>query len=307
MPDASAADICSGYAELISRHLDYEYDTKESFSHEWTPDSLLAEEALQTEDLMHAEGPWGPAQLRWALGMADLSLAAADGYLEEMARWIKKPTSALAVYLLSRSAIECMGRCWWFLEPGIGARRRVLRALLELQSSNLELRNAHQSFDKNDPEKLSPDFFEAAVADVYARARFLGFDTGRSPEGEETIKGRESRPGKTKIFSQLVEASGNPNGKAFHDLLSAKAHGGLYALDSQVIDLGSTATSGVNAVLRPSLVEASSICHRTIRARISLFDRWVDAFGYPKEPWLELRDDTDQKLEHLHQAVQQGP
>jgi predicted RNA-binding Zn-ribbon protein involved in translation (DUF1610 family) len=90
---------------------------------------------------------WGEQPVRTAYAAAQVLIYAAADCLEALADSTNTRTTVYVPNVLARAAMEAGSQAWWLLEPGIGPRRRVVRAVLIRHSSALNLNDAARKLD----------------------------------------------------------------------------------------------------------------------------------------------------------------
>ena len=144
----------------------------------WLPTAPAWEPAWQRcaaqEELANAEvgpaGPWAERPVRTVYGQTAGFLAATVDCLHALADVVDPHITAYVPNVLARAAMEAGAQAWWLLEPGIGARRRVIRSVLIRAAS---ARRLAENVGKVDPAAVVTDYGEDDDA-VRAYADALG-------------------------------------------------------------------------------------------------------------------------------------
>jgi hypothetical protein len=177
-------------------------------------------------ELSNAEtGPggvaWGEDAVRTAYAAAAIFLFAAADCLDAMADAANLLTTLYVPHVLARAVLEAGSQAWWLLEPGIGARRRVIRSILVRASSARYLGKAVR---KLDPAGTAADFGEDQVT-VRAYAASLGLtyvcnDSRVECEGERL----PSYTARADDFERAVFITGA------YSIYSGAAHAEMYSI-----------------------------------------------------------------------------
>jgi hypothetical protein len=97
---------------------------------EWRP-GWQSEAAAERANREHGpDGPWGEGPVRAVYTAAALYLEAVLQCMRALAASLTPDTTHYVPYCLARAAMEAGSQAYWLLEPGIGARRRVIRFTL---------------------------------------------------------------------------------------------------------------------------------------------------------------------------------
>jgi hypothetical protein len=152
-----------------------------------------------------------------------------------LADLIDMQTTPLVPNVLARAAMEAGSQAWWLLEPGIGARRRVIRSMLIRAASARELKTAVRKVDRT--LRIS-DFGEDPdmVRQCAARLGLTYICNDRTTECES-----ERLPGFTKRADDFGEAN---RMTAAYRIYSASVHVQWYAVvqDWRDVDKAETST-----------------------------------------------------------------
>ena len=130
-----------------------------------------------------------------------------------------------AIGLVTRSVVEIGARAWWIAEPGVTMEVRVARGFVERLAS---LRDIDRTSDDTSDVTLavlglSYDA-QALIADVQA----LGIPL--ETNGRRDVIGGQFRPSATKLTGQFLERDMPESCRSLYPLLSANAHGTLWAI-----------------------------------------------------------------------------
>jgi hypothetical protein len=166
-------------------------------------------------------GPWGENPVRTAYAMAFAFLGAATNCAGTLSDTINVQTTAPVANLLSRACMESGARMWWLMQPGIGARRRVIRAVL-LRAKGA--RDLSQAVRKLDPKLDVAEFGEtpAAVRDYAARLGISYVCNDERVESED-----QCLPGPTASGVALERAMRIPGA---YKIYSGAAHSSWFAI-----------------------------------------------------------------------------
>lgn len=127
---------------------------------EWEPgwQSETAGERANAE--LGAERPWGQDPVRMVYTAAALFVDAVLQCLRAMGDALTTETTHYVPNCLARAAMEAGSQAFWLLEPGVGARRRVIRFVLIRASGARYLEQAVQATDPGAAEVYgeTPDF-----------------------------------------------------------------------------------------------------------------------------------------------------
>jgi hypothetical protein len=115
-------------------------------------------------------GPWGGAPVQTAYAMATSFFVAAVDCMDALGDAVNVQTTAPVANVLARACMESGARMWWLLEPGIGARRRVIRSVL-LRANGA--RDLSQAVKKVNP-RLDVSTFGETPAAIRSYAALLG-------------------------------------------------------------------------------------------------------------------------------------
>ena len=171
---------------------------------------------------------WDEETTRSTYGAASLLMTGVLDNLGSIRGLIGEPMPAIGPRVLARSAMEIGATAWWFMEPGIGVRRRTCRHLvLGLISARRAVQVAEELGDPDgirdaqDREKQVMDLIgDLAISPATGNNR-------SSPD----IEG-ENFPGATRLTAAMLKPCypGLTETKVFCRTYSAVLHGQLYGL-----------------------------------------------------------------------------
>jgi hypothetical protein len=165
------------------------------------------------------DSAWGEAPVRTTYAAAAAFLIAAIDSLSALADSVNLLTTTFVPNVLVRAAMEAASQAWWLLEPGIGARRRVIRSILIRASS---ARYLGQAVRKIDPAGKVSDYGEdQAMVRAYAKDLGLTYICNSDKIECET----EDLPGYTARATEFEKAVGV---SAAYKIYSGAAHAELY-------------------------------------------------------------------------------
>jgi len=193
----------------------------------WDPawGSDAARECANTEH--GPAGPWGEDPVRTMYAAGALYLDTIMRCLRALGDALSPATTPYVLEAQARAAMEAGAVLWWLLEPGLGARRRVIRFWLIRASYHA----GHAYAEIGKPDKALPQL------------RFYVQNADTSAGADEAEKVLESRF----VIAQMLAAAGYPD-EALSELqairpLLAEAFGAdstrVRNLDKQIDRLGS--------------------------------------------------------------------
>ncbi|MDT4995872.1 MAG: hypothetical protein QOH97_5764 [Actinoplanes sp.] len=141
--------------------------------------------------------------------------------LYALAPSIDEQTTAFVPNVLARAAMESAAQAWWMLEPGIGARRRVIRSVLIHANSARKLRETAR---KSNPSVPVTHYGEDPDT-VRSYAHSIGLSYVCNDNGVEAEA--EKLPGYTQRAKELGEAT---RMVAAYNVYSGAAHAEWYAV-----------------------------------------------------------------------------
>jgi hypothetical protein len=211
---------------------------------EWAPGwgSEAAQEVANSE--VRADGSaWGDAPVRTAYAAAGTFIFAAQDLLSTIMDSVSVMTTAYVPSVLARGMMEAGAQAWWLLEPGIGARRRIIRSVLIRVSS---ARKLGQAVKKADPGAAVTKYGEDR-ATVRAYATALGLAPYVCNHDRTECEG-ESLPGYT---SRATTFESEMKMSAAYKIYSGAAHAELYSVGQGWREVPATAASGLRWERRP--------------------------------------------------------
>ena len=165
--------------------------------------------------------PWGDEPVRTAYAAAHVFLFAAVDCIDAMADSVNLLTTLYVMHVLARASMEAGSQAWWLLEPGIGARRRVIRSILIRASSARYLGKAAR---KIDPAGGAASFGESQdMVRDYAKALGLTYVCNDSTVECESEK-LPSYNQRAAAFEQAVFMT------AAYSIYSGATHAELYSV-----------------------------------------------------------------------------
>jgi hypothetical protein len=198
--------------------------------------------------------PWGDAPVRTAYATAAVFIFAAVDSLNAIADSVSVFTTAYVPNILARAAMEAGGQAMWLLEPGIGARVRVIRSILIRASS---ARKLGQAVRTGDPSAPVTDYGEDQDR-VRAYAQGLGLtyiSNDDRTECEGTVLPRYTA--RAAVFEQALQMS------AAYKIYSGAAHAELYSV---LQSWRPTASPGSSAVVWERRPEREAVWAAVIAA-----------------------------------------
>jgi hypothetical protein len=211
---AQLAGMVSCLTKLIAAAIDLR--TSRGFQPDATSKAMA-----QIEERQRYAGTWGRDPVSAALDAAQLMVAAAEDVIGAMLRVVEADTASIfAPQVLSRSALELLGRARWLADPEIETRRRIARYMTERIYSVAELRKIHPS------RKEHSDRIQRMILEEAERQGFRKL----------SVKGRppaigEPRPSQTEAIASLMLDSATANaGTTLMRYYSAVTHGTLWGL-----------------------------------------------------------------------------
>lgn len=247
-------------------------------------------------------GPWGEDPVRGVYTAAALYLEAVLHCIRAMAACITTETTHYVPYCLARAAMEAGSQAYWLLEPGIGARRRVIRFML-LRASGAQHRAEEVSKTDADAADLYGETPERA-AEIAGR---LGLECEYRPQGkhrgewwceDEKMPGYTQRnraleeamltPGAYSIYSAALHAEWHSVAGTWEEVILAGGQRAFVIRPDRVAVWGAALVSAAPATI-PAGRALQLLDHR---ARLLEVDHWVDAtldlmrrMDLPREWW----------------------
>lgn len=202
---------------------------------QWNPawGSPAAKECANTEH--GPAGPWGEETVRAVYAAGALYLDTIMRCLCALGDSLSPETTSYVLEAQARAAMEAGAVLWWLVEPGIGARRRVIRFWLMRASGARYL----EASSKKVAPKASPGMYgetPQAVRDAMAGLGLLLEETERRRKNKKTGEEwstwswsceTEKLPGYTnraRVFEAAVQMS------AAYAIYSAAAHAEWHAV-----------------------------------------------------------------------------
>jgi hypothetical protein len=199
------------------------------------------------------------------------------------------PPPAYAIGLVARSVVEVGARAWWIMEPDVTAEVRVARGFIEKLAS---LRDVDRTSVDTDGRVtlatvgLSYDA-DALIADV--RALGIPAETKRR---RDTIRG-QFRPSATKLVGQFLERDMPESCRSVYPLLSANAHGTLWAITLHFTADAPDTSQRAAASYRVTQGWLDGPPNVALLALCWTLERISSLLGWPTEPVLALLNEAD--------------
>lgn len=236
---------------------------------------------------------WGDQPVRTAITIAQMNMRATVEYASAIAELIDPPRVAVPLEALTRSALEAASASWWITEPGIGARRRVIRMLLLRYNSARELERAVNAVGV-DPEIVGG----ATIGSVDRYRAGLGISPFR--RNGENCEG-ESRISYTRRVKELTTAWGY---QGSYEIYSSVAHAEIAGL-RRMYTVVRAPTNNIPPILiaRPNYEAAYHAARGALIAMICPFHRIAEIFGWTSptgaNQFLELIMQFDREIHRL--------
>jgi len=211
-------------------------------------------------------GPWGSYEVELAHSLAGGALLmVTDNYLASLPLLLGDQMVLFGFQPVSRSVVETAARAWWLLEPGIGPRMRVTRALVEKLYSNNEMHLVDLAENRPEPEHLD------RMATLKDRGEALGLTMRLDEAGIVLGFVGVKRKGSTTAVKQFMADIRFRHGEMGYRFLSAITHGTLYAATQYLSPVVSDDPSGpgLEVVLPlPALVNVGALSVSSYRGVI---------------------------------------
>lgn len=191
-----------------------------TYGHEPRRDSEAMADLANDEQ--RADGsPWGSEPVVEAQSMPGLRLFAADDHLFALSELVGSHHSMLGWAVSCRNVLEAASRAWWLLEPGIGARGRMVRYLADaFQSEQYRGELLAGIGGASKPGGVGP---------IMATAARLGIDVVEVPNAGTLFDGVRVPP-PAKLVHGLLDNAGFDAGEGFYRYLSGTTHGDRQAI-----------------------------------------------------------------------------
>ena len=212
-------------------------------------------------------GPWGETPVRMAYAAIHHFLFAATECLEALADSMSLETTIYVPHVLARAAMEAGAQAWWLLEPGIGARRRVIRSVLIRKASARYLGRAAN--EMSPPVNASAYGEDEAMVDTHAQGLGLALVDTRVGRNRVLTCETETLPGYTQRANDFQKAVYMT---AAYSIYSGAAHAELYAISQ----------SWRQSTSAPALLERS-------HERVAIWAAVYAASGFAMVPAFNLR------------------
>ncbi len=191
---------------------------------EGATNSQLATERLSAR---HTGGEPLEIALGQAISIAQLYIFAILQHLDALSILFESdPPPAYAIGLVARSVVEIGARAWWVAEPGVTMEVRVARGFVEKLASLRDMdRTSDDTNGRVAPAVVGLSYDATAlIADVHA----LGIPL--EANGRRDVVGGQLRPSATRLIGQFLERDMPESCRSVYPLLSANAHGTLWAI-----------------------------------------------------------------------------
>lgn len=175
---------------------------------------------------LRADGsPWGKKPVRTAYAAATVFLFAALDALLALRDSVNVSSTSYVPGVLSRATMEAGSQTFWLLEPGIGARRRVIRSVLVRAGSAANLK---ETVEAGAPTETVSDYGEdPAIVEVYAQGLGLAYAEKKGQHGRKALECEGDRlPSYTARAVALETAMKMSAG---YRIYSGAAHAELYS------------------------------------------------------------------------------
>jgi hypothetical protein len=228
--------------------------------------------------------------LSQAISIAQLYVFAILQHLDALSVLFESdPPPAYAIGLVARSVVEVGARAWWIVEPDVTAEVRVARGFVEKLASLRDVdRTSIDTDGRVTPAAVGLSYDAGAlIADV----RALGMPTERNRR-RDTIGG-QFRPSATKLVGQFLERDMPESCRAVYPLLSANAHGTLWAITLHFTADPPDATQRVAATYRVTQGWLDGPANVALLALCWTLERISSLLGWPTEPVLALLSEAD--------------
>lgn len=287
-PDDVDAGRCREIASLLrgARPVVAEYAESDP-NWDGAAHSLLAAERLQAHG---AGGEPHEIALGQAISIAQLYVFAMLQHLDALSVLFESdPPPAYAIGLVARSVVEVGARAWWIAEPNVTMEVRVARGFVEKLAS---LRDVDRASDDTDgrvtPSAVGLSYdAEALIADVGSLG--IPVETNR---GRDVIGG-QVRPSATKLVGQFLERDMPESCRAVYPLLSANAHGTLWAITLHFTADPPDAAQRTSATYRVTQAWLDGPANVALLALCWTLERVSTLLGWSTEPVLALMRGAD--------------
>jgi hypothetical protein len=185
-----------------------------------------AEGEVRNGELRADGSQWGEDPVRTAYAAATVFLFAALDALVALRDSVNVSTTSYVPGVLSRAAMEAGSQAFWLLEPGIGARRRVIRSVLVRAGSAANLKETVEAVD---PTETVSDYGEdPATIAAYAQGLGLAYAEKKDQHGRKALECEVDRlPSYT---SRAVALETAMKMSAGYRIYSGAAHAELYSV-----------------------------------------------------------------------------
>lgn len=228
----------------------------------------------------HANGLSGPAGL-WGSNEVELAYSLAGGallmvaanYLASLPPLLGDQMVLFGFQAVSRSVVETAARAWWLLEPGIGPRMRVTRALVEKLYSNNEMHSVDLAEQRPESEHLD------RMATLKSRGKALGIEMRFDDAGIVTGFVGVKRKWSTTVVKQFMSDIGFRHGEMWYRFLSAITHGTLYAATHYLTPVVSDDPDGSGLEVVLPLTALVNIGALSVSAYLGVIQRHAMLYG----------------------------
>jgi len=249
--------------------------------------------SLAAQELSSAEtgpaGPWGPAPVRTAYAYAEFMMMGVTDHLAAISSLLASAVGAtppampaLAVPVLTRSAIDLGAQAFWLLDPDIGARERVAR----LQTMRLD--SAREGVRAVTSAGFGDDAHEYSETEESVAERSGDWGLAERTDKHGKVLGYEQvLPGATVLAEQLLSAPMGDTAAAPYRLYSGITHGKLYALMQLTATKDFALTESLAPrPLAPDRQSLRAALEIAIAAWLFTMDRAVMLFGWDDSRWV---------------------
>jgi hypothetical protein len=185
-----------------------------------------ADGEVRNRELRTDGSPWGEDPVRTAYTAATVFLFAALDALLAFRDSVNMSTTSYVPGVLSRAAMEAGSQAFWLLEPGIGARRRVIRSVLVRAGSAANLKETVEAVDP--AETVSNYGEDPAMIEAYAQGLGLAYTEKKDQHGRKALECEGHRlPSYT---SRAVALETAMKMSAGYRIYSGAAHAELYSV-----------------------------------------------------------------------------
>jgi hypothetical protein len=258
---------------IINETLEFATTFRNQYGNEPEPGSP-ADIERTANGLSGPSGPWGSNEVELAHSLAGGALLMVTAnYLASLPPLLGDQMVLFGFQAVSRSVVETAARAWWLLEPGIGPRMRVTRALVEKLYSNNEMHLIDIAESRPESEHLD------RMATIKERGEALGlemrFDEAGIVSGFVGVK----RKGSTTAVKQFMADIGFRHGEMWYRFLSAITHGTLYAATQYLTPVVSDDPSGPGLEVVLPLTALMNVGALSVSSYLGVIQRHAVLYG----------------------------